>query len=653
MSVINQNYFPYNSQFLKHLIRFPYFKNELISNNNSSQIYIGYLIKNEILEKFKEKYVLKKLLDILKENKLLDGINYQNCDSNYPNIIKFLNEKNNTYLNDIKKIENTEIPYIIKPNDSFISTKFINNKQSKLIYLDEFEIIDKDFALHLQNIYKNNIQIFPVYYILIEGKIILSIFFGQQYIYEIVYINPDRGNIIVEYLIQPLIFCNMSTDINSIIFQIFLKNGIQKIIDLRSSIKVTDNIIFNFHKINAIITNNNKTILNMHNYLDKKINQGNQNKNIIPVPKGKGELFLSNKESQQNLDNELMKSQISDFHIEDGYLIDKVFYIFMLQYLNLDNNEPYNNQILNKNNINDFNTYKIQRTFSIINNKKLYYPIDFDIISKPTFDKINKILMLKTPNNLFEEIKYFKINNRFIFISKNNNFLFNNNNLIYLYSSKIYGQIQLNEPIALIECNSINERNNKIILINKELSNKNIINDLIAYFHKINLSCHLICTNTEIINELKYYKAENEKLKNEINKLKAEFKSELNNFEKNISSYEQKIKENVNKINNLQNIIKEKEKEINDLRIKTGKYVDFNKIMVINFMSQDQNVNFGIKCLETNTFAEVEEKLYQEYENYRETNNSFVCKGSPILRFKTILENNIKNGDKIQLIKPE
>ena len=72
--------------------------------------------------------------------------------------------------------------------------------------------------------------------------------------------------------------------------------------------------------------------------------------------------------------------------------------------------------------------------------------------------------------------------------------------------------------------------------------------------------------------------------------------------------------------------------------------------MVINFMSQDQNIIYGIKCLPTDTFAEVEEKLYQEYDNYRETNNNFVCKGSTILRFKKISENNIKYGDKVILI---
>ena len=43
-------------------------------------------------------------------------------------------------------------------------------------------------------------------------------------------------------------------------------------------------------------------------------------------------------------------------------------------------------------------------------------------------------------------------------------------------------------------------------------------------------------------------------------------------------------------------------------------------------------------------------KLYQKYEDYRETNNNFIGKGKLILRFKKISENGIEDGDKIQLL---
>ena len=53
------------------------------------------------------------------------------------------------------------------------------------------------------------------------------------------------------------------------------------------------------------------------------------------------------------------------------------------------------------------------------------------------------------------------------------------------------------------------------------------------------------------------------------------------------------------------------------------------------------------------TFAEVEEKLYKKFNNLRNTNNMFTANAKPILRFKTIMENNIKDGAIIQLIKIE
>ena len=46
----------------------------------------------------------------------------------------------------------------------------------------------------------------------------------------------------------------------------------------------------------------------------------------------------------------------------------------------------------------------------------------------------------------------------------------------------------------------------------------------------------------------------------------------------------------------------------------------------------------------------MEERLYKEYPEYRETNNIFQVNGKQVLRFKTIEENNIQEGQIIQLI---
>ena len=117
-----------------------------------------------------------------------------------------------------------------------------------------------------------------------------------------------------------------------------------------------------------------------------------------------------------------------------------------------------------------------------------------------------------------------------------------------------------------------------------------------------------------------------------------------------------KILENENK--NLKNQLYLKENEINQIKLKyknnnQNKFVNLDDVMVINFISTDSSINKGIKCMETDTFAEVEEKLYQIYDEFRNTNNAFTINGRTILRFKNLKENKIKDGDSVILIKIE
>ena len=153
-----------------------------------------------------------------------------------------------------------------------------------------------------------------------------------------------------------------------------------------------------------------------------------------------------------------------------------------------------------------------------------------------------------------------------------------------------------------------------------------------------------------------------------------DLKEQLNKANKTIEQLKLKIKElqdkldNVNNsnnynniINNYQNIINQKDLEINNLKTQLSNvnnkipsskiYVD--EMMSVNFISADQNIHYSVPCIKTNTFAEVEEKLYQKYPEYRETNNNFISNGGLILRFKTIDENHISNGVPITLVVPQ
>ena len=154
---------------------------------------------------------------------------------------------------------------------------------------------------------------------------------------------------------------------------------------------------------------------------------------------------------------------------------------------------------------------------------------------------------------------------------------------------------------------------------------------------------------------------------NEINNLKNELtkarkiieqqKLTINDLQNKLNNSNNIINNLNNKINNYKNIISKKDLELNNIKSQLNNNipnnnVNFNDIMCVNFISSDQNVHFAASCLKTNTFAEIEEKLYKQYPQYRETNNNFLANGTQVLRFKTIAENNIGNGLPVTLIVP-
>ena len=154
---------------------------------------------------------------------------------------------------------------------------------------------------------------------------------------------------------------------------------------------------------------------------------------------------------------------------------------------------------------------------------------------------------------------------------------------------------------------------------------------------------------------------------NEINNLKNELtkarkiieqqKLTINDLQNKLNNSNNIINNLNNEINNYKNIISKKDLELNNIKSQLNNNipnnnVNFDDIMCVNFISSDQNVHFAASCLKTNTFAEIEEKLYKQYPQYRETNNNFLANGTQVLRFKTIAENNIGNGLPVTLIVP-
>jgi len=112
-----------------------------------------------------------------------------------------------------------------------------------------------------------------------------------------------------------------------------------------------------------------------------------------------------------------------------------------------------------------------------------------------------------------------------------------------------------------------------------------------------------------------------------------------------------------NEIKDLKYQLLQKDYEIKDLKLKSQNNNGKNKQlfdMIIYFQLIDQEINnFPIRCLSSDTFAEVEEKFYKKFENFRNTNNTPICNGRTVLRFKKLSENNIKDENVVQLIKIE
>ena len=219
------------------------------------------------------------------------------------------------------------------------------------------------------------------------------------------------------------------------------------------------------------------------------------------------------------------------------------------------------------------------------------------------------------------------------------------NNLNNNYNSKKFE----NKVKKTSNINEINYSKNKLNKSNMSIEQHKLeINDLKNQLNKDNI---IIEQQKLEINDLK-----NVLIKANI--IIEQQKLEINNLQNQLNSYN-----NINNtINNYKNIINQKDIEINNLRLQLNNINNFNnmpnnninidEIKTVNFLSSDKKIYYAVPCIGSNTFAEIEEKLYQKYPQYRETNNNFIANETEILRFKTISENNIGYGLPVTLIVP-
>ena len=123
----------------------------------------------------------------------------------------------------------------------------------------------------------------------------------------------------------------------------------------------------------------------------------------------------------------------------------------------------------------------------------------------------------------------------------------------------------------------------------------------------------------------------------------------------------------INNMQNLKNKIKSLEKELNKKNEEIQQLLSQNnnnqgnyeitsinlgeEIMCINFVSmsnQDIN-NYGLVCKNTDLFIRAEERLYEDFPQFKKYETYFEANGKRIKRFQTLSENNIKDKNVINL----
>ena len=107
-----------------------------------------------------------------------------------------------------------------------------------------------------------------------------------------------------------------------------------------------------------------------------------------------------------------------------------------------------------------------------------------------------------------------------------------------------------------------------------------------------------------------------------------------------------------NRIKEIENLINSKNNELNNLRARLNNnnntILNINpgeQIIAVNFVSLSQDIHKPIACKNTDIVSRLEEKLYNEYNEYKEKNTYLTVNGKMVKRFKTVEENGIKDGN--------
>ena len=172
----------------------------------------------------------------------------------------------------------------------------------------------------------------------------------------------------------------------------------------------------------------------------------------------------------------------------------------------------------------------------------------------------------------------------------------------------------------------INQLNNNIQFNNNYYENQiNILNNKLIQERN---------NNQTLINENNNLKSKINNLNTEINKLNDKIKLLENNLSiKNMEIQNYKSKNNINIKNEITSIL------------------PGEKIIGVNFVSMGINDigHYNLVCKDSDLFVRLEERLYEDFPQFKEYETYFEVKTKRIKRFKTLKENNIKSNDVINV----
>ena len=213
---------------------------------------------------------------------------------------------------------------------------------------------------------------------------------------------------------------------------------------------------------------------------------------------------------------------------------------------------------------------------------------------------------------------------------------------------------KLNKEIN--EKHNLKEINDKL---NMEIKSKNNNNKLIEANDKLNMEINeknnlqktIDKLNTEI-NELKEYKNIKETLIPILNQLKdlKEENIKLKIESNKAKSAKEKLENDlVQKNTELQNLLSQQNK--NNYRGGDTPIQRDDKIFVVNFTSMGINnlENYNLICKNKDLFVSLEERLYNDFPQFKQYETYFVVNGKKIKRFQTLEQNEIKMNDLINI----